>query len=157
MDMLKAMEETLSFALQRGYDNISFDEVGVDFDHLASMYQRASNEKFSDAKLGRWLGYIQGVLVANQCGNLEEFKALNRKYADDWTHLHLKRGTRYKVVGQARAQCSTMPIQDGDMLTLYVGEDGVYSVRHPAEFGDGRFQELQMDLWNGQAESSKME
>lgn len=61
---------------------------------------------------------------------------------DGYTHKHLKRGTRYKVIGQARLQCSTMPPQDGDMLTLYQGEDGIYSVRHPAEFGDGRFVEL---------------
>lgn len=59
-----------------------------------------------------------------------------------YTHRHVKRGTRYVVVGEARAQCSTVPIQDGDMLTLYRGEDGVYGVRPPVEFNDGRFVEI---------------
>lgn len=62
-----------------------------------------------------------------------------------YTHRHVKRGTRYHVIGQARAQCSTTPIRDGDMLTLYQGEDGVYSVRPPAEFSDGRFVEISED------------
>lgn len=55
---------------------------------------------------------------------------------------HKKRGSYYIVVGAARLQFSTVMPQDGDMLTLYRGEDGVYSVRLPEEFNDGRFEPL---------------
>ena len=58
------------------------------------------------------------------------------------THRHLKRGTTYRVLGEARAQCSTRPIVDGEMLVLYRGEDGVASVRVRDEFEDGRFEEI---------------
>lgn len=53
-------------------------------------------------------------------------------------YRHKKRGSNYVVVGEARLQFSA-PLADGDMLVLYRGEDGVYSVRHPQEFNDGRF------------------
>jgi hypothetical protein len=140
--MKKAFEATMQLAYDRDYENVSFDEVGVDFGHFQSMFRKITEGDFSEAKLGRWLGYLQGVLVANQCLTLEECKALNAQYADDWTHLHLGRGTRYKVIGEARAQCNDVPVKDGDMLVLYRGEDGIYSVRPPEEFNDGRFEAL---------------
>lgn len=54
---------------------------------------------------------------------------------------HKKRGSNYIVVDEARVQFSK-PIKDGDMLTLYMGQDGTYSVRHPDEFLDGRFEKI---------------
>ncbi len=83
MNMREAMRATLDLARERGYGNISFDEVGVDLEHLQSMHHRmeASDEPFSEGKLGRWLGYAQGVLVANQCCTLEEMKELNKAFA----------------------------------------------------------------------------
>lgn len=72
-----------------------------------------------------------------------------------FTHLHLKRQTKYRVIGDVRLQISSLLLPDGKggtigdihdldgmMFTLYQGEDGVYSARHPAEFNDGRFQEI---------------
>lgn len=53
--------------------------------------------------------------------------------------IHNKRGTTYTVVGSARLQYSGVAPKDGDMLTLYLSDDGVYSVRAPEEFNDGRF------------------
>lgn len=55
---------------------------------------------------------------------------------------HKKRGSNYTVVGAARLQFSTTMPKDGDMLTLYRGDDGAYSVRAPDEFNDGRFEPL---------------
>jgi hypothetical protein len=141
---IDAMVATLKFARENEYDLISFEEEGVDYEHLESMLKRVqeAHPPLGEAKLGRWLGWMQGVLVANQCGTLENYKAINKSFSDDFTHRHLGRGTKYKVVGMARAQCSVEPIKDGDMLMLYVGEDGVYSVRPPAEFNDGRFERM---------------
>lgn len=83
MNMREAMRATLNLAKERGYDNIDFEAVGVDMDHLQYMYDRVEGyeEPFSEGKLGRWLGYMQGVLVANQCVTLEEMKELNKEYA----------------------------------------------------------------------------
>lgn len=83
MNMREAMRATLDLARERGYSDISFDEIGVDMDHLQSMYDRvvSSDIQFSEGKLGRWLGYMQGVLVANQCCTLEEMKELNQVFA----------------------------------------------------------------------------
>lgn len=153
MNQLEAMRATLDLARERGYDDISFEEEGVNYIHLVSMYDRVNaaiieGKPFSEARLGRWLGYIQGVLVANQCCTLEEMKQLNKAFADDNRFMHLKRGTTYEVIGQARLNTTALVVAewrgpvDGDMLTLYRGEDGVYSVRHPDEFNDGRFVKL---------------
>lgn len=58
---------------------------------------------------------------------------------------HKKRGSNYTVIGEARLQCSNKLPVDGDMLVLYRGDDGVYSVRDPDEFDDGRFVEIKED------------
>lgn len=71
------------------------------------------------------------------------------------THKHKKRGSSYRVVGEVRLQVSRPELLDikaidhggvlaqvdNQMFTLYQGEDGVYSARHPDEFRDGRFEE----------------
>lgn len=65
------------------------------------------------------------------------------------THQHLKRGSTYRVIGEAEAQVSVAGrsdfpatarlIGDGDKLTVYQGEDGKLWVRFSDEFNDGRF------------------
>lgn len=144
MKIIDAMGATLGFAYARGYENIIFEEVGVDYEHLKSMLDRVvENPKdFSEGRLGLWLGYMQGVLVANATGTLEEMKELNRRFADKKeVYLHKERGTTYEIVGEARLQCSTKQLSDGDMLVLYRDtETGHYSVRDPDEFNDGRFE-----------------
>lgn len=146
MKMVEAMGATLGFAWAQGYQDTGFDEVGVDYEHLESMLDRVTKmpEQFSEGKLGRWLGYMQGVLVANQCGTLEDMKQLNKRFADEKTlWFHQKRGTTYEIVGEARLQCSTHPVKDGDKLTLYRDvNSGEYSVRAPDEFMDGRFTKI---------------
>lgn len=146
MNMVAAVGATLGFAYANGYYDISFDEAGVDFNHLKSMKDRIDeNPKgFSEGKLGRWLGYMQGVLVANQCATLEQMKELNKRFADEkevW--FHPKCGKTYEIVGEVRLQCSTKQLSDGDMLVLYRSlEDGSYSARDPDEFHDGRFVQI---------------
>lgn len=83
MNMRGAMKATLDLARNRHYGDISFEEKGVDFDHLSSMVERVESGEieFSDGKLGRWLGYMQGVLVANDICTLEEMKHLNKEFA----------------------------------------------------------------------------
>ena len=53
-----------------------------------------------------------------------------------WTHH--KRGTLYALVGVAKVQAAR-PIVEGDMLTIYMGQDGFLHARLADEFDDGRF------------------
>ncbi|MFG1246748.1 hypothetical protein [Xanthobacter flavus] len=65
------------------------------------------------------------------------------------THRHVKRGSEYRVIGEAEAQVSTgdyrpdwtieRRIADGDRLTVYQGADGKLWARFSDEFNDGRF------------------
>ncbi|MFG1255930.1 hypothetical protein V5F79_01295 [Xanthobacter flavus] len=65
------------------------------------------------------------------------------------THRHVKRGSEYRVIGEAEAQVSTGDyrpdwtierlIADGDRLTIYQGADGKLWARFTDEFNDGRF------------------
>ena len=55
---------------------------------------------------------------------------------------HLKRGSNYRVVGEVRLNYATRMPKDGEMLTLYISNDGVFSARAPDEFMDGRFKRL---------------
>lgn len=59
-------------------------------------------------------------------------------------YRHEKRGSTYRVLThQARAQCSTGPINEDDTVTVYRDEKtGHYSVRRTQEFLDGRFKAL---------------
>lgn len=49
-------------------------------DHLFSMLSRMRSFE-EDGKFNRWLGYIQGVLVATNNGTVEQFKDMNRSPA----------------------------------------------------------------------------
>lgn len=79
MNQLLAMEKTLELARQVGMDSASSDNSELDYEHLVDMYATASAGNFSEAKLGRWLGWMQAAVVANGFGpNLEDMKRINR-------------------------------------------------------------------------------
>lgn len=52
---------------------------------------------------------------------------------------HKKRGSTYTVVGTAEVQSSN-PVNEGDRLVVYRGEDGRLWARPVDEFTDGRFE-----------------
>ena len=73
------------------------------------------------------------------------------------THRHKKRGSLYRVIGNATAQVSRghaffnpetddewveWPLRDGSRLTVYQAENGKLWARFTDEFEDGRFEEL---------------
>lgn len=57
------------------------------------------------------------------------------------THRHKKRGSEYRVLGQAQVQCSD-GLTDYEVVTVYVGTDGEMWVRRKSEFEDGRFEAI---------------
>lgn len=65
--------------------------------------------------------------------------------SDGWrpTHRHVKRGTDYQVIGEARLQqAGQFGPNEGDRLTVYLGADGKLWARATSEFDDGRFMPL---------------
>lgn len=56
----------------------------------------------------------------------------------DWIVKHKKRGSIYSVLGYAELQ-SGFPIEEGQRLVVYRGEDGKLWARPEQEFHDGRF------------------
>lgn len=83
MDALKALGETVQLANERGMGTVFYEQPHVDYDHLCDMLDRAATGKFTEAKLNRWLGYAQGVLVAHGIATLEEMKEINRRNGGD--------------------------------------------------------------------------
>ena len=55
-----------------------------DYWHLQDMVERAQSGEFSEAKLGRWLGWMQCAVVAADIGlTLEDMKQINVSYAQE--------------------------------------------------------------------------
>src|SRR6185312_11006885 len=78
LSQIRMMAATLEIAKQ---DPWYTTKEGCSVDHLESMYQRAlaSKRKMSPAKLGRWLGWMQCVVVcfSPKGYSLDYFKQLN--------------------------------------------------------------------------------
>lgn len=85
MRAVEAMEETMRLAKERGYDTVEMKIPNTDYAHLMSMLERMQagqkDGSFSEAKLSRWLGYAQGVLVANDVLSLNELKEINKSFS----------------------------------------------------------------------------
>lgn len=79
--IIKAAQETYELAHLRG----AFTRTGLlpaqQADHIDSMLSRMQNPEFSELKLCRWLGWIQGVLYAASNGliSLDEMKEINMR------------------------------------------------------------------------------
>lgn len=85
MNQVAAMQETLALARIARMDNLESDIPELDFPHLWDMYQRVlqADPPMSDAKIGRWLGWIQAAVVAAQIGlSLNDMKDINKRWAD---------------------------------------------------------------------------
>lgn len=86
MRQLDALEATVRLAERRRYTGSSRD---TSIGHLRTMLSRATEGvaagTFSDAKLGRWLGWVQGVLCEAKVITLNEAKEINKECADDYS------------------------------------------------------------------------
>jgi len=87
MNQREALRETIELARANGMDNCTSDIPELDFPHLVSMYDRiiaadVTSTPFSEAKIGRWLGWAQAAVVVHGEASLEDMKALNMKWSD---------------------------------------------------------------------------
>lgn len=89
MDAHGAMCATINTA-QRNIEGGRRGSPGIlpeaSFGHLIEMLCRvnkaiAEGEPFSEGKVNRWLGYMQGVLVARGILTLDECKQINKDHA----------------------------------------------------------------------------
>ncbi len=112
----------------------------------------------TDAEIKK-LVYQLKYLHVGRDDSIAAAKLIEAAYIGPRFH-HKKRGTNYTMInGGVRLQISRTDLLvveengeksllekinqlDGMFFTLYRGEDGVYSARHPAEFSDGRFEPL---------------
>lgn len=107
------------------------------------MHSTQGEKAVTDAEIKKLVERLKHYYVArSDCRDAAEL--IEASYIGPRFH-HKKRGTNYTVVGAARLQFSTKLPEDGDMLVLYRGDDGVYSVRALEEFNDGRFVEIKED------------
>jgi hypothetical protein len=79
--------DTVRLAEGRGMPELIGSDVGLA--HLRSMADTAEAASFSDAKLGRWLGWAQCALVAADVGiTLADMKALNLRHTSRRASTH---------------------------------------------------------------------
>lgn len=84
MNQADAFRETVKIAEQHSMPEMPGSELGLH--HLRTMLTTVNTSKFSDAKLGRWLGWAQCALVAADVGiTLADMKALNARHAETTT------------------------------------------------------------------------
>jgi hypothetical protein len=81
MNQLEALRETVAFAEDNLMPDLPGSSVGME--HLYEMLSTVENSHFSDAKLGRWLGWAQCAVVAAGVATLEDMKQINLKWSDE--------------------------------------------------------------------------
>lgn len=77
MNQRSAFTATIGLAINR---NMPSGPGPLSLTHLISMNERITPD-FSEAKLGRWLGWAQCAVVAAGCATLEEMKELNKRHS----------------------------------------------------------------------------
>lgn len=79
MNQSAAFHETIRLAEQHGMPEMPGSDLGLQ--HLRFMHDTVNTSTFSDAKLGRWLGWAQCALVAADVGvTLADMKELNARH-----------------------------------------------------------------------------
>ncbi|AKL88218.1 hypothetical protein GMA3_41 [Gordonia phage GMA3] len=78
--IIKAFSETLKLSEEKGMDACEFDDPDVSHEHLVDMYYEMTDScmhELEREKACRWLGYAQGVIVANGYATVEDMKRIN--------------------------------------------------------------------------------
>lgn len=78
MNQRQAFKDTLDLAIEREMPDYPGTSYGLE--HLKDMWFRL-DEEFSEAKVGRWLGWAQACVVIDGLATLDEMKAINLRNA----------------------------------------------------------------------------
>jgi len=78
MNTVGAIEDSVNLA--RRERALLPKEGPTSLSHFEEMLDEVKGP-FSEGKRNRWLGYIQGALVAHGCASLEDVKRINRNHA----------------------------------------------------------------------------
>lgn len=83
MNQREAFTETIDLAIVRKMPLNPGSDLGLD--HLIDMAGRLDDHpEYSEAKVGRWLGWAQCALVAANVGvTLDDVKAINMRHATE--------------------------------------------------------------------------
>ena len=83
MNQVEAFVDTLTLAQERGMADCDFEVESVNYWHLQDMLEQIKTEpeRFSEAKLGRWLGWAQCAVVAGMYATLDEMKQINQRHS----------------------------------------------------------------------------
>lgn len=83
MDMRAAFDDTIELAKDRQMwaheDDLMLRQEGMSFEHILYMRSRITPD-FSEAKLGRWLGWVQCAVVASGVATLDDMNDINRRH-----------------------------------------------------------------------------
>lgn len=84
MNTRAAIDETMrlaAFCASRSVDRWTFYHESLSFGHLTDMHSRI-DDTFDEAKLSRWLGWMQAAIVSWGAGaSVEQMKEINRKHS----------------------------------------------------------------------------
>jgi hypothetical protein len=90
---------------------------------------RTEFQRLEDMGAAQWDCIVHALLAAERV-----------RWQPRWRHK--KRGTSYEQIGHAELQSSCGPINEGEPLVIYRGEDGKLWARPVLDFHDGRFEPL---------------
>jgi hypothetical protein len=93
MNQRKAFKATMDLAYERGMHHLILRE-DLSFRHLEDMYRQVNKQEFSEAKLGRWLGWAQATVVASGVATLEDMKGINKRYSEEYNPVTRPLGMR---------------------------------------------------------------
>ncbi len=83
MNQVKAAQETLRQAKEVWPDKVPISDDSFSLIHLEHMVEQLSKPNMSKAKRGRWLGWMQAVVVAQTVLTLEDMKRINKSYSGE--------------------------------------------------------------------------
>lgn len=83
MNQRAAFDATVRLARSRGMARVKTVSTSLSWGHLLSMQESIHAGEFSDAKLGRWLGWAQAAVVAANIGvTLSDVKRINMTHSE---------------------------------------------------------------------------
>lgn len=155
MNQLAALNETIRLAQEAGMPEAPGSPLGLA--HLRQMAANVATEDFDDAKLGRWLGWIQCAVVAADVGiTLDDMIHLNTAHRpgptilshEDCTHwaddLYLIVCTSYRpelaIPEELLVPVAVTDVHHGD-IALLAGTAIAVSVSPGKAYFDGRLRD----------------